>query len=233
MTEPAAPAVTKIIFVRHGQSLANSGGRTTDHDTNPLTELGLSQAKSFAERVDCRPTLIVTSPFLRAQQTAEPLRERFPDVPVEVWPIQEFTFLEPSHHRNTSEADRDPYVSSYWQREDAAYVDGPGAESFTAFLDRAREAIRRLVDREHAKKDSGGGCIVLFSHGYFMQALRMVSLFPNATDAELMANFLRFHSVNFIRNVDSLEFEVRDGKIHLIGQALSASFTLQGETSHA
>jgi broad specificity phosphatase PhoE len=232
MTESAAP-ITKIIFVRHGQSLANSGGRTSDHDTNPLTELGRTQAKGFAERIDCKPTLIVTSPFLRAQQTAEPLRQRFPDVPVEEWPIQEFTFLEPSLHRNTSEADRDPHVSSYWQRGDSEHVGGPGAESFTSFLSRAREAIRRVVNRGLVNRTDGGGCIVIFSHGYFMQALRMVLLFPNAADAELMANFLRFHSVNFIQNVDSLEFEVRDDKIHLIRQPLSASFTLQGETSHA
>ena len=39
-----------------------------------------------------------------------------------------------------------------------------------------------------------------------MQAIRLVLLFPNATDAELMANFLRFHLVNFIQNIDSLEF---------------------------
>jgi broad specificity phosphatase PhoE len=232
MTEPATPADTRIIFVRHGQSLANSGGRTADHDTNPLTELGRAQAKSFAERVDCKPTLIITSPFLRAKQTAEPLQQRFPDVPVEEWPIQEFTFLEPSLHRNTSEADRDPHVSTYWQRGDAAYVGGPGAESFSAFLDRAREAIRRLVDRRLVNRDAAG-CIVIFSHGYFMQALRMVLLFPNATDAQVMANFLRFHLVNFIQNTDSLEFEVRGGKIYLIGQPLSASFALQGETSHA
>jgi broad specificity phosphatase PhoE len=227
MTEPATPAITRIIFVRHGQSLANSGGKTADHDTNPLTELGRAQAKNFAEHVDCGPTLIVTSPFLRAQQTAEPLRQRFPNVPVEEWPIQEFTFLEPSLHRNTSEADRDPHISTYWQRGDAAYVGGPGAESFTSFLDRAREAIRRLVNKD------AGGCIVIFSHGYFMQAFRLLLLFPNATDAELMKSFLRFHLVNLIHNVDSLEFEVRGSKIQLIGQPRLASFTLQGETSHA
>ena len=33
-----------------------------------------------------------------------------------------------------------------------------------------------------------------------------------------MSNFRRFHLVNFIQNTDSLEFEVRDGKIQLIGQ---------------
>jgi hypothetical protein len=66
-----------------------------------------------------------------------------------------------------------------------------------------------------------------------MQAFRLVLLFPNATDSELMANFQRFHFVNLIQNIDSLEFELRDNKIHLIGQPHLADFTLQGETSHA
>jgi hypothetical protein len=66
-----------------------------------------------------------------------------------------------------------------------------------------------------------------------MQAFRLVLLFPNATDAELMANFLRFHLVNLIQNTHSLEFEVRDSKIRLIGQPDLMGFTLQGENSHA
>jgi 2,3-bisphosphoglycerate-dependent phosphoglycerate mutase len=227
VTEPASPAVTRVVLVRHGQSLANSGGKTADPDTNPLTDLGRTQAKDFAERLDCEPTLIVTSPFLRAQQTAELLRQRFPEVPVEEWPIQEFTFLEPSQHRNTSEADREPHIDDYWQLRDHAYVDGPGAESFSMFLDRARESASRLVTREI------NGCAVLFTHGYFMQAFRLVLLFPNATDAELMANFRRFHFVNLIQNVDLLEFELHNGKIQLIGQSYLKSFALQGENTHA
>jgi 2,3-bisphosphoglycerate-dependent phosphoglycerate mutase len=157
MTEFAA-AVTRILLVRHGQILANSGGKTADHATNPLTQLGRAQSRDFAERLDCKPTLIVTSPFLRAQQSAEPLRQRFPDVPVEEWLIQEFTFLDPARHRNTSEADREPHVGTYWQRQDPAYIDGLGAESFTLFLNRAREAIHRLLSR------NSGGCIVIFTH---------------------------------------------------------------------
>ncbi|MGH9597176.1 MAG: histidine phosphatase family protein, partial [Edaphobacter sp.] len=112
-------------------------------------------------------------------------------------------------------------------RGDAAYVAGNGAESFISFLDRAREAIRRLLNR------NPGGCLVIFTHGYFMQAFRLLLLFPNATDSELMANFRRFHLGNLIQNVDLLEFEIRNGKIQLIGQPHLASFTLQGETSHA
>jgi len=227
MTDPAPPAVTRILLVRHGQSLANSGERTADPDTNPLTELGRVQARSFVDRLDCKPTLFVVSPFLRAQQTAEPLRQKFPDVPVEEWPIHEFTFLEPSEHRNTNEDEREPHVVDYWHRGDPAYVAGPEAESFIAFLDRAREAIRRLIHK------NPGGCVVIFTHGYFIQAFRLVLLFPNATDSELMANFRRFHFVNLIQNIDSLEFELRGGKIHLIGQPHLTDFTLfQGENTH-
>jgi len=227
MTEAASPAATRIILVRHGQSVTNAGGRSADQVSNPLTELGRAQAREFAERLDCKPTLFVISPFLRAQQTSEPLRQKFPDVPVEEWPVQEFSFLNPALHRSTSEADREPHVIGYWQREDPAYIESPDAESFTLFLDRAREAIRRLVARDP------GGCIVIFTHGFFMQAIRMVLLFPEAADAELMANFQRFHLLNFIQNIGSIEFEARDGKIQLIGPAHQTDFTLQGAKSHA
>ncbi|MCU1251671.1 MAG: Phosphoglycerate mutase [Edaphobacter sp.] len=226
MTESASTATTRIILVRHGQSVTNAGGRAADQVSNPLTELGRAQARAFAERIDCKPTLFVVSPFLRAQQTSEPLRERFPDVAVEEWPIHEFSFLNPALHRGTSEADRESHVVAYWQREDPAYCDGPDAESFIFFLDRAREAIRRLIS------SNPGGCIVVFTHGFFMQAIRLVLLFPNATDAELMANFRRFHFLNLIQNIDSLEFEVRDGKIQLIGSAHQTDFTLEGAKSH-
>jgi broad specificity phosphatase PhoE len=231
MTELASPAATRIILVRHGQSVTNAGGRAADQVSNPLTELGRTQSREFAERLDCKPTLFVVSPFLRAQQTSEPLRQRFPDVPVERWPIQEFSFLNPALHRGTSEADRESHAVVYWQREDPVYTDGPEAESFTLFLDRARETIHRLADRRLATRDADG-CIVVFTHGFFMQAIRMVLLFPNATDAELMANFQRFHLLNLIQNIGSLELELRDGKIRLIGPAHQTDFTLQGAKSH-
>jgi hypothetical protein len=66
-----------------------------------------------------------------------------------------------------------------------------------------------------------------------MQAIRLVLLFPNATDAELMANFRRFHFLNLIQNIDSLEFAVREGKIQLISPQHQTDFTLQGAKSHA
>jgi broad specificity phosphatase PhoE len=221
---------TRVLLVRHGQSFANAGGKTPDHILNPLTQLGQAQAQNVAEQLDCQPSLIAVSPFPRAQQTAEPIRQRFPHSPVEEWAIEEFTFLNTTLYHNTSEADRWPHVSAFWNRADPTYIDGPGSESFTQFLDRAREAIRRLIAL------NPGACVVLVTHGYFMQAFRLIVLFPHATDAELMQNFLQFHLDNFIKNVDLLEFEIRDGKIKSIGQPHLGGVkgvTLQGENFHA
>jgi broad specificity phosphatase PhoE len=227
MTDSGTTQSTRILLVRHGQSVANAGGIPPDHITNPLTELGHAQAKAFAEGFSCTPTLFLHSPFLRARQTAEPLLQQFPDVPVEEWPVHEFTYLEPTRHNGTSEEQQMPHIHKYWERPDPAYIDGPGAESFTQFLDRARESIQRFV------RMAPEGCVVTFTHGFMMQAIRLLLLFPKATDAELMRNFRRFHFNHFIENTDSLEFVVRGGKIELVGQPHLKAFTLLGETSHA
>jgi probable phosphoglycerate mutase len=223
MTDSVSKQSTRIILVRHGQSVANAGGTPPDHITNPLTELGHAQAKAYAEGFDCSPTLFLVSPFFRAQQTSEPLRQRFPQIPVEEWPIHEFTFLEPGRHNGTNEEQQMPHILEYWERGDPAYLSGPGAESFTLFLDRAREAIQRLAGM------APGGCIVVFTHGLLMQAFRLVLLFPEAMDGELMANFRRFHFGNFLQNTESIELEAVDGQVRLVGQPHLTAFNLQGE----
>jgi probable phosphoglycerate mutase len=227
MTDSISTEPTQIFLVRHGESLANAGGVPPDHITNPLTERGHAQAKEFADSFNCTPTLILQSPFLRARQTAEPFLQRFADVPVEEWPIEEFTYLEAKHHHGTSEEQQMPHILKYWELGDPAYVSGPGAESFTQFLDRVREAMRRLAGM------GPGACVVVFTHGFFIQAFRMLLLFPGAADAQLMANFRRFHFDHYIENADSLEFEVREGKIELVGQLHLNAFSLSGETPHA
>jgi probable phosphoglycerate mutase len=224
MTEPDRDRTTRILLVRHGQSVANAGGIPPDHITNPLTDLGHAQARAFAEGLSCTPTLFLVSPFLRARQTAEPMLERYPAVPVEEWPIYEFHYLNPARHNGTTEEAQIPHMESYWRRGDPAYSDG--AESFTGFLDRVRDAMKRLA------RLNPGGCIVVFTHGFVMQAFRLLTLFPDATDRQLMSNFRRFHFVNFINNTDTVEFEVSDGQLRMVAPHLN-KFTLEGETSNA
>lgn len=63
--------MNSFIFVRHGQSQANADGIIADSSPR-LTERGIEQARKTAIEVkDMGVTMIASSPYLRAQQTAE------------------------------------------------------------------------------------------------------------------------------------------------------------------
>ena len=112
----------RATFIRHGQSTGNAGVPFPDLVSIALTELGQAQARAVAAAWIETPALIVTSPYLRTQQTAAPTIARFPDVPVEVWPIEEFTYLQPARWNGTLSAERLPYLERYWQTADPAIV---------------------------------------------------------------------------------------------------------------
>lgn len=66
----------KIYFVRHGES---EGNVTKSHQSakTPLSEIGQSQAKIVALRfTKIQASLIIASPYLRAQQTAQTIAEK-------------------------------------------------------------------------------------------------------------------------------------------------------------
>src|SRR3546814_3784674 len=77
--------------------------------------------------------------------TAAPTIARFPGVPVEVWPIEEFTYLQPARCNGTRSAERMPHLERYWSAADPDYCDGEGAESFRALLGRCEAALARLA----------------------------------------------------------------------------------------
>src|ERR1700733_9254103 len=119
----------RAILIRHGESTGNAGVPCDDLALLKLTKNGWQQAREVAEAWKEMPNLIVTSPYLRTQQTAQPTIARFPDVSVEAWPIQEFTYLEPSRWNGTLSVERKPYIEAYWRTGDPEFCDGPGAES--------------------------------------------------------------------------------------------------------
>ena len=121
---------TRINFFRHGESISNAGAATSDPASIPLTDCGRNQAEQIAQSYEARPTLIVVSSYQRTWQTAAPVIARFPEVPVEEWPVQEFTYLEPSRCMGTTGAERRAWVEHYWKSCSAEYCDGPGSESF-------------------------------------------------------------------------------------------------------
>ena len=155
------PALTWL--VRHGQSASNAGLPAVGHGEVALTALGREQAREVARRVDRQPDRLIVSPFLRAQETAAPIRERWPRTPCEVWPIQELTYLSPARCKGTTAAVRRPWIEAYWLGCDPDYLDGPDAESFRAFM-------ARLADFDSRLSALDGDFAIAVGHGQFFRA---------------------------------------------------------------
>src|SRR5215207_4552965 len=67
---------TVLFLVRHGESDSNFHGRIGGHSPVPLTERGLRQAALTARALAAlRPTAVISSDLVRAQQTAAPIAE--------------------------------------------------------------------------------------------------------------------------------------------------------------
>lgn len=173
-----------IRLIRHGQSASNAGEVTDYPDTIPLTPLGHAQAALVASCFRRPPRLIVFSSFDRAVQTAAPLCERFPDAPVAVWPVQEFTYLAPRRYHGTTRLERGEAVSAYWKRLDPRWHDGEGAETFVAFWDRVESFLERAAKTR--------GPVVIFSHGQFLRGVLLRLLSGTLGCQEAMTRFRAF-----------------------------------------
>gem|GEM_PF-627568 len=188
----------KVWLIRHGESTANAGAKTSNHKTIPLSLKGQEQAQKISLSFQESPTLIITSLFQRAQHTAEPTIRRFPSVKCEVWDVQEFTYLAPDTCINTTAAERKARVNEYWERLDPDYVDGDGAESFNTLLSR----VRTVIDRLSRFKD---GLVVIFTHALFMQAFEIVRA-DNQEDSKSIMK--RFKDLPRFDNCEILKLEV-------------------------
>lgn len=77
LRENAEQKITKLIFVRHGHSEKNSlRVYSNAPDKHPLTEQGIKQTDEFAEKFNEKIDLIISSPVLRARQTAEIIQKK-------------------------------------------------------------------------------------------------------------------------------------------------------------
>ena len=190
----------KAIFIRHGQSTGNAGIPCDNLALLELTEKGWHQAEEVAAEWNQEPSLIVTSPYLRTEQTSQPTLRRFPNAPVEVWSIQEFTYLQPSRWNGTLSVDRMPFIERYWAAADPEFCDGEGAESFSSLLSRVKATLTRLEGLP------ASALVYLFSHGQFIQATRSLVNKPTQTGGERMREFWK-PGVTAIRNAELLALE--------------------------
>ncbi len=182
-----------ILCIRHGQSTSNAGDVTHYPKSIPLTDLGRRQAERLVDVVVEPPRLVVVSTYERSMRTAVPLCRRFPDVPVAVWPVQEFTYLAPARYDGTRRIDRQGAVTEYWQRLDPHSRDGEGAETFVEFWDRVEAFVARCRTME--------GLVAVISHGQFLRGvLQRLLCGPDSDIAGAMARFRAFRKAITLRN---------------------------------
>lgn len=151
-------------FIRHGESESNAGKPSTSDELTPLTMKGLEQSNFTASLIDTPPDLIIISPYFRAAQTAKPTLEKFPNIPSEVWPIQEYTYLPHALYQGTTSRQRSKPSIKYFYEANPQKILGSGAESFNQFIQRVQNTLYKLKQREEK-------LIILFGHGWFFRAM--------------------------------------------------------------
>jgi alpha-ribazole phosphatase len=174
-----------IVFVRHGQSLANAGGVTMDHAAVPLTPLGHRQAERLAELLPREPSEVLASPFTRAQQTATPYCDRLGLSPRVHALAYEFHTFDPIVLEGMTGEQRKPHVDAYWQEADPTKRMGPKAETFREFETR----VQTFMDESLPHLPDGA---VLFGHGLWFGMLSWKLLGFRRRDGLGMKTFRRF-----------------------------------------
>ena len=194
----------KVWFFRHAQSLANADKNYKSDNFSvplvPLSELGLKQAEEVVSYFGLAPDLIVTSSYIRTKQTANYLIKKYPNTPQEEWEdIREFTYLSLDRCFNTSFGERQPFKEEYWNRNDPNYNDGEGAESFSDFISRVRNAIEML-------KNCKEKFIVLFSHEFTISAVKyLLEKNPKEITSKEMSEYREYFLANRIPNTGKVE----------------------------
>jgi 2,3-bisphosphoglycerate-dependent phosphoglycerate mutase len=200
-----------VWLIRHGESEANAGLPTFDTANIKITEQGHYQAKQVALSFTQQPSLIVTSPYIRTKETAQPTCDRFPSTPQAEWQVQEFTYLSYERRNNTTLQERRPMSDAYWGKCNPFYLDGEGAESFAS-------TMKRTQDLQDKIKHLDDNFVTIFTHGLFMRIF-LWSLLNNSVEisSESMSQVKAFLDSVQIANGAILKLQVQNRDIWFTG----------------
>ena len=159
-----------LILVRHGRTGANLAGLLQGHIDNPLDAVGRTQARAVGvalapvlAKISIGEARIVTSPLLRARQTAEEMIDAHTASPQERLRMGSEIQVSPAwiemsygEWEGRPVADVPTATWAQWRADDTFAP--PGGESIRAIGQRVREACAALQD-EAAERD-----VIIVSH---------------------------------------------------------------------
>ena len=160
MTTPELPS-TRLILVRHAQA----GGRGQPYGPDaPLTDAGRRQADLLAAALaEDDIATVFSSPYRRAQDTAEPLRRRLGRSLDTDERLAEFR-VSPDDRRTIEEIVDELRHLMLWRPHDQ---DGPGGETLAQFQQR----VSAFMD-EAARRSAPGAAVIVAHAGTIAAAMR-------------------------------------------------------------
>jgi probable phosphoglycerate mutase len=188
--------MSKVWFIRHGQCTANIGEATRSPAEAKLTEQGWQEAYAIAKylspMLEHESIRIFTSPYIRAQQTAQATLELCGIKRIETLPVQEFNYLALYYTIPTTAAQRSSLVRNYWEQCRPRDRYDHNTESFIDFIARIQRVLKTLQHTQHAEDELK----VVFSHHLFMQGVRWLSIRNIRTHAKHLqpSNMKDFHT---------------------------------------
>ncbi len=188
MSSPEKPIYT-FVFLRHGESVGNAEARWQGQSDYVLTEKGRAQTRLLADRWRSEGTkfdLIITSPLIRAQETAEIIASAL-KVDVELEPLlleRHIGEMEGLTAEEVRKKPQPPYVTPYDS------IGGEGEGDWSLFL-RAGQALQALLRRPP-------GNYLIVSHGGLLNQL-MNAIIGIAPHADPSGVRFRFENTAFAR----------------------------------
>ena len=153
-------SITRLILVRHGETIANREYRYVGSRDDELSSLGETQAEELAEALSILPvSAVYSSPQQRAYLTALPIAARHSLEAQTVDDLREMSFGAWEGLSRAEVAARSPEDAQYlrdWEKNIA--LTPPEGESFDALRERVSAAVERLA-QQHLDQ-----AIVLVSH---------------------------------------------------------------------
>lgn len=161
---------TRLLLLRHAQTLLSAARRYSGRGDPALTEVGERQAVAAARRLSTIDGIaaVVSSPLRRAIATAQPLAEVL-GLPVTIHEgLVEADFGAWEGLTFSEARERDPVLHARWLSDTG--VAAPGGESLDAVHDR----VRRV--RDELAGSYGGNTLVLVSHVTPIKSLLRMAL---------------------------------------------------------
>jgi len=171
-----------IFLIRHSQSEMNLGG-VHQHTATPLSKKGVEEVQSLAERLkEVAIDVIYSSPFVRAQQTAERIAESIGKKVVVLDALQELrrpSVMEGKRDDDSSVKEIKRRLQENYANKDWHYAD---EENFWDFRERVEQLMQRL-QQEQAEH------ILLVTHGLVIKMFLALCVLRDKLTPELFLSF--------------------------------------------